>query len=238
MINPNNPYTNMQKRVYGSQSPWWSVHRRDPVVGTFDAHNKHSDYELLFKGIDTKELVALDFGCGPGRNIVKYAGRFRRIDGVDLDYANLLNAKSWADHNGLNGFKLYLCNGVDLGGIGNDEYDLVMTTITLQHICVHEIRQNYFREFCRVLKPGGRLSFQMGFGSPSPNAVSYYANHYEATATNRGCDTEVSDPDHLKEDLGKAGFDGFEYDLRPPGPGDYHPQWIFVRARSRAQEDR
>lgn len=29
-------------------------------------------------------LNVLDFGCGPGRNIVKYNKRFNRIDGVDI----------------------------------------------------------------------------------------------------------------------------------------------------------
>lgn len=231
---PENVYTQMQKRVYAWESQFWTVENRDAVVGTFDRHNKHPDYELLFKDMNTEDMVALDFGCGPGRNIVKYAGRFQRLDGVDLDAVNLNNAVRWAEHNKVSGYKLYLCNGVDLSCIGDAEYDLVISTIALQHICVYDIRLNYLKEFCRVLKPGGMVSFQMGFGSPSKNTVGYYDNKYDAKATNRGMDTEVAHPDQLKNDLEMVGFEGFEYDLRPPGPGDYHPQWIFVRAKKSA----
>ncbi len=230
-INPDNAYTQMQKNTYARLSKLWSLTHRDPVVGTFDAHNNHADYEFLFSGIDTQQKVALDFGCGPGRNIVQYARRFKRIDGVDIDYKNLLNARAWAEHNGVNGFKLFLCNGIDLSIIKDAEYDFVLSTIVLQHICVHDIRQNYFKEFYRVLKPDGQLSFQMGFGSPSPSTVGYFENRYDAQVTNRGLDTEVSDPEHLKVDLEKVGFQMFEYDIRPTGPGDWHPNWIFVRVR-------
>lgn len=228
-----NRYTDMQKSFYETMASSWNVTNRDPVVGSFDAHNNWSDYKFLFNDLsDLKEKRALDFGCGPGRNLVKYADKFNQIDGVDISIKNLENARVWIRENNHNpdNFVLYNCNGVDLAAVPSGTYDVVFSTICLQHICVHEIRYNYFKEFFRVLSPGGVFTAQMGYGSPSPYSVDYYDNHYAATGTNRTCDTQVKDPQQLKGDLDAIGFVDFEYTIRPCGPGDCHPAWIFFHA--------
>lgn len=231
MINPGNKYTQMQKRQYAAEATGWTPDARDPVVGSFDAHNRHEDYLLLFDGIDTSQMVCLDFGCGSGRNIVRFRGRFKRMDGVDLEPTLLEKAKQWAVLNGVSDAVFYPCNGVDISEVPSDSYDFVMSTICLQHICVHEIRFNYFREFFRVLRPGGWIAIQMGFGTEAAASVGYYDNFYDAVATNRGCDTRIEDADYLKKDLESVGFRGFRYHLRPPGPGDCHPNWIYFQAQ-------
>jgi hypothetical protein len=71
----------------------------------------------------------------------------------------------------------------------------------------------------------------MGFGENSPNTVDYYANHYEATSTNRGCDTNITDYRQIEKDLLDIGFKNFNYYIRPVGPGDCHPNWIFFNAQ-------
>lgn len=225
----------MQKNFYENAATEWNISNLDPVVGSFRAHNEWSDYdEFLFKDIDDLESKSvLDFGCGPGRNLVKYSTQFRRIDGVDIGEQNLNNARLWLRHNGkdLENHHLFLCNGYDLACIGNDSYDIVMSTICLQHICVYEIRFNYLKEFYRVLKPGGHITIQMGYGTPSPNTVDYYENFYNAQTTNRGCDTNISDYRQIEKDLGDIGFKNFHHYIRPAGPGDCHPHWIFFNAQ-------
>ncbi len=99
-----------------------------------------------------------------------------------------------------------------------------------QHICVHSIRVSIMRSMYDCLKPGGRLSLQMGYGVPSPQTVDYYADNVGAETTNRGCDTAVAQPEQPRADLDEIGFTNFEYWLRPTGPGDLHPQWIFFTA--------
>src|SRR3954469_16590240 len=99
------------------------------------------------------------------------AGRVHRIDDVDIAARNLENAKLWLAQHKVENSNLYLCNGLDLSAIDDNQYDLIISTICLQHICVHDIRLNYFKEFFRVLKPGGRVSLQMGYGVPSPMTV-------------------------------------------------------------------
>ncbi|AGE57559.1 SAM-dependent methyltransferase [Acanthocystis turfacea Chlorella virus NTS-1] len=232
-VDGNNKYTVMQRSAYENDANQWNINNLDPVVGSFNAHNDWSDYEFLFKDLDCEDKIVLDFGCGPGRNLVKYSERFKRVDGVDIAEKNLQNAVMWINHNNIDIQKhnLFLCNGVDLSNITDDEYDIVMSTICMQHICVHKIRYNYFKEFYRVLKPGGHITIQMGYGTPSPATVDYYDDYYDATSTNRGCDTNISDYSQLEKDLLEIGFKNFKYHIRPTGPGDHHPNWIFFNAQ-------
>jgi len=226
-----NAYTKMQQRQYDLEAANWSVQNRDPVVGSFDAHNAWSDYDnFLFKGIATTDKLALDFACGPGRNIVKFNSQFQRIDGADISDFNLKNAIKWCEYNEVSTPNLYKTNGYNLQEIKNEIYDVVFSTIAMQHICVYDIRYGLMSEFFRVLKPGGMVCIQMGYGNGHPSTVGYYENKYDATLTNSGLDTRVNSPDELRTDLEAIGFKSFDYDIRPTGPGDSHENWIFFRA--------
>lgn len=181
-------------------------------------------------------MKALDFATGPGRNIVKYANIFQSIDGVDIAQKNLDNARSWIGHNNLDisKHKLILCNGVDLSDISDNTYDVVFSTIAFQHICVYDIRYKYLTEIHRVLKNGGYITFQMGYGTPSKKTVGYYVNNYNALGTNRECDVAVSTPDEIKKDLESIGFENFQYKICKVGPGDWHPNWIYFNAQRKS----
>lgn len=226
LLDARNPYTEMQRGFYDSTAHVMNVenHMR---------HNGNRDYWDILVGdtaVGFRDKVGLDFGCGCGRNVQNLWMRFRRFDGTDISEGNLAFAAqnlaaAGAPHDA---YRLHLCNGVDLDGLPDDEYDFVMSTIVLQHIAVHEIRLSYFREFHRVLREGGLLSFQMGFGEGHGKA-HYYENAYHATATNSLHDTLVTDPGQLRGDLEAAGFTSFWYTLRPSFD-DGHPQWIFVKA--------
>jgi SAM-dependent methyltransferase len=223
----------MQVSLYETEASRWNLNNLDPVVGNFHAQNAWRDYDdFLFRDIegDLKTKTVLDFGCGPGRNLVKFNNLFKRIDGVDISRINLENAQVWAGYNNIATTSvLFLCNGVNLNGIQDQSYDIVMSTICMQHICVYTIRLNYLKEFYRVLKAGGRVTIQMGFGEKN-SACEYYDNKYDATATNGDCDTKVTDPAQLEQDLTSIGFTDFKYYIRPVGPGDYHENWIFFSA--------
>ena len=83
-----NEYTLMQKSFYDDEtiSP-------EDVVGSYGWHEKFPyESQLLFKRGDmrfplfesTKDKIALDFGCGPGRMVLRMSPLFERVDGVDL----------------------------------------------------------------------------------------------------------------------------------------------------------
>jgi ubiquinone/menaquinone biosynthesis C-methylase UbiE len=228
MVEIDNRYTQMQLNQYNAEANQWSEQNRDKVVGSFDLHNQWNDYEILFKRIEnTKDKLAIDFGCGPGRNLVRYNNTFKRLDGVDISPINIEKAKLYCFRNGIINNNFYVNNGIDLDVIESEQYDVVMSTITLQHICVYDIRKSLFKEFHRVLKSGGILTAQMGYGSPSPQTVEYYENYYDAEGTNRICDVCIESYKQLEDDLLEIGFTDFQYKITPVGPGDFHPNWIF-----------
>lgn len=230
----NNNYSQMQEGLYNALASEWSLENRDPVVGSFDAHNNWQDYEdYLWKDItDLKNKKVIDFGCGPGRNLVRWSSYIGKLDGVDISSINLDKAKVWISANGLNpdNFSLYKGEGTGISSVPSDSYDVVMSTIAMQHICVHDIRVNLFKEFHRVLKDSGKITIQMGFGPNHPRSVDYYENYYDANTSNGGMDTRIEDPNQLKEDLEKIGFKNFNFYIRPVGPGDSHNNWIFFNA--------
>jgi len=226
-----NSYLKMQKQNYDNDARAWNLSNKDPVVGSYRRQNEFSDYdEFLFPKIDTKDLISLEYGCGPGRNLIKFNKKFKRIDGVDIGQINLDNAKINLESEGITDYKLFLTSGDNIP-TEDSVYDIVFSVICLQHICVHDIRFKIMTDVYRVLNDEGYFCFQMGYGKERINSVSYYDNFYEATATNGLMDTRVEDASYLVNDLEKIGFKDITYVIRPVGPGDVHPNWIWVQAK-------
>lgn len=230
-------YAIMQKGYYNmvaTHTDYESDTKEEDVVGSYEEHNNWKDYDdFLMKYVNEacKEKYALDFACGPGRNILKYGENFKRLDGADIAEKNLENArKNFKFHNYTKSCELFLTNGKNLGNAQSNFYDLIFSTIAMQHICVWETRYTIISNMFKSLKIGGRISIQMGYGINSPNTVDYYENNYLALETNRGCDTRIESPEQVEKDLEKIGFSNFEYWIRPVGPGDLHPNWIFFTA--------
>jgi ubiquinone/menaquinone biosynthesis C-methylase UbiE len=238
-------YLKMQKDHYYKEANRWSLENKNPVVGGYEKHNKWKDYdEYLFKDFITNDLIALDYGTGPGRNIIKFRSRFKRIDGVDIGEKNIENAAINLKNSGIEDSNLYVCDGKSIP-TESEIYDVVFSVICFQHIACYDVRYSIFEEVYRVLKHGGYFCFQMGYGGRDENnsnyktytknnklfTADYYENATSAKTTNGFYDVSVTDPNQLKTDLLKIGFTDFKYDIRPTGPGDTHRNWIFVEAK-------
>lgn len=226
-------YLHMQRREYDTSAKSWSLTNRDPVVGFYDAHNACLDYDvLLFRNFETKGKVALEYGCGPGRNLIRYKNRFARIDGVDIGEINLEKAKINLAANDVTDYNLFLTPG-DSIPVADETYDVVFSVICLQHICCHIIRYNIMKDAYRVLKKGGYLCFQMGFGKKDENRVSaeYYEDAFNAKGTNSSHDVTIRNEDDLKNDLTKIGFRNYTSVIRPSNMEDQHTHWIWVQVQ-------
>ena len=185
----------------------------------------------MFKDFDTNGLVALEYGCGPGRNLVKFSNRFARIDGVDISDVNIDKAKINLEHNGISGSNLYVTSGDNLSMTEDNTYDVVFAVICFQHICSHEIRFSILKDIYRVLKPGGKLCFQMGYGGKEgiPTA-GYFDDVFDAASTNGHADVSITDESDIQKDLiEKIGYINYKSDIRETGPGDNHRNWIWIQ---------
>ena len=231
MLNPDNKYTKMQKKFYGKD--------RALAMASTDHghHNNNPDYwNILLEAVkghsgNWENKIALDFGCGTGRNITNLhrMAFWKRVDGVDISKDNIDLATKILIARNITEWGLYTNNGVDLQDLKSDEYDFVMSTIVLQHIAVYDIRFGLLKEIYRCMKKGAIFSFQMGFGDSEYAKADYYDNHYDAKGTNSKHDVKVTDPKQITNDLDKIGFTAHNYIVRPSF-SDGHDNWIFVTA--------
>lgn len=161
----------MQKSFYDDETI-----APENVVGSYGWHEKFPyESQLLFKRGDirlplfesTKDRVALDFGCGPGRMVSRMSGLFKRVDGVDISQRLLNKAKEMCPDS-----DFYLSSGTNLGSVPKNEYDFIFSTIAMQHIAVRSFRINLLKEMREALRVGGKINIQMAFNIDSPFTIN------------------------------------------------------------------
>ncbi len=217
-MNPHNDYTEMQTAQYAGGT---SNHLE---------HNENPDYwkYLLSQKCPKKQKYALDFGCGKGRNVQNMisTSTWERVDGADISKANIEHCKiEFPDS------KFYQNNGVDLREIPDNTYDFVMSTITLQHIPVYDIRHSLITEISRVMRTGAVFSFQMGCGRKiESHQAEYKDNNYGAKGTNSKVDVNIGNANDLVNHLEMVGFNDITFNIKPAFSDTQHKDWIYTRA--------
>lgn len=214
------------------QASGWSLTNRNPLVGWYDDHMADpNEKKYLFDAIPIKESdIALEYGCGPGRNMIKFKDLFARIDGADISKDILEKAPSNLEENKIPIPNLYLTNGHSLDIIKDNTYDVVFSIICMQHISCRDWRLDLYREFSRVLKPGGYFTFQMGYGPGHPISRDYFHN-YGPEDEEGHFDVRVENEEDLFRDLEANGFDTIKFTITEP-THDQHPYWIWVNCRN------
>ncbi len=223
-------YLQMQRTLYDTEAKNWNIYNLDVIVGSYHEHDNFADYDLyLFPNLDFTNKIALEYGCGTGRNLIKFANRFQRIDGTDISQECLNAAKINLESNNISIPNLYLSNGNNIPA-PNEAYDVIFAVICLQHICVHQIRYQIMQDVFRTLKSEGWFCFQMGFGG-RPNSVNYFENDYDAQTTNGGRDISIHNEQDLIADLESIGFKNYKSHLGSTGPNDEHKNWLWVQVQ-------
>ena len=153
---------------YASTDPFWAI-LTDPNrknggwdEETFFETGRQEISELMeylaTLGSGLARGSALDFGCGVGRLSRALAGYFDEVVGLDIAPTMIALARA---HNAHLGRCTFLENsGPDLAAVRGRNFDLIYSSITLQHMPPRYSRQ-YVRNLLELLAPGGQFVFQL-----------------------------------------------------------------------------
>jgi len=127
------------------------------AIGTVEVSAMMERFERLGHPQDRER--ALDFGCGVGRITRALAQHFDECVGVDISEDMVRRAEELnADVPGAS-FVVNVAN--DLARFDDASFDLVFSSIVLQHVPDRSTIESYIAEFCRVVRHGGLVMFQL-----------------------------------------------------------------------------
>jgi SAM-dependent methyltransferase len=147
--------------VLGAEDPLWAVR-----VEQGKRHGRWDEAQFLATGVaDVAERLrwleglgqptrfgsVLDFGCGAGRLSQALAEHADQVTGVDVSQPMLETARRLNQRPNVS---FVLNESADLAQFADGAYDLVFTSLVLQHL-PRRLLESYLAEFFRVLAPGG-----------------------------------------------------------------------------------
>ena len=173
--------------------------------GTHD-HDVSQNIDTLLSYLEGKPpATILDFGCGPGRDLVTFRDKGHRAVGLDGAEAFCTMARELSGQEVLHQDFLAL----DLPSAG---FDGIFANATLFHVPMCEI-DRVLSELFNSLKPRGVLFTSNPRG---PNIEQFNGERYGA----------YYDLEHWRVLLERAGFEELTHYYRPPGlPRDQQP-WL------------
>jgi len=223
------------------------------IVGNIEWHEEFPYEGYLFGELGTlkRSNRIIDFGCGPGRMIKRVNKLFDWVDGIDIsDYAI-----EWSKQQPeFEGNDFYISSGLDVGRAPENNYNIVFSTISMQHIPSRLIRRNIMRGMFNLLVKDGWITLQMAYHpdyeagkwSHDTEHATYEADFLGAAATNGHADVVINEPDLplLKQDIEDIGFSNVEFthvnveELYANLNGQSHApywarDWLFIRGQKK-----
>jgi SAM-dependent methyltransferase len=129
-------------------------------------------------GLPAHRERALDFGCGAGRLTRALATHFHVVVGVDISF-NMLQ-KAVELNREMPNCRFVLNAAPALGCLRDDAFDLVYTSIVLQHFPGQAAIVRAIGGLLQVLRPGGLLAFQLPGSIPLVNRIQPRRRLYRA----------------------------------------------------------
>jgi SAM-dependent methyltransferase len=169
---------NVQRQIRKTKQDWEDLAQLDAVwaINTHPAYRfGQGDMSAFFRkgeievaammahaerlGYPRHREAALDFGCGVGRLTRALSSYFQQCYGVDI--AQTMVEKARVLNSSYSNCTFAVNEGEDLNAIPDAYFDLVYTSIVLQHQATQDAVKRYIGEFLRVLKNDGVLVFQL-----------------------------------------------------------------------------
>ena len=118
-------------------------------------------------GLEFTGNKALDFGCGVGRLSSAMLAFVDEVIGVDISASMIEFGRQLHMEKPI---EFVLNKKDDLSCFADEEFDLIFSLITLQHM-PPKFAEKYILEFFRILRPGGLLVFQLPARSFTPETI-------------------------------------------------------------------
>jgi 2-polyprenyl-3-methyl-5-hydroxy-6-metoxy-1,4-benzoquinol methylase len=103
----------------------------------------------------------VDLGCGIGRFTFTFAEMSDYVLGVDISDEMIQKANILKAERGYTNVEFYCNDGFDLSFIPTESYDFAFSYTVLQHIPDKDIVFHYIKELARIVRPGGKVLFQV-----------------------------------------------------------------------------
>jgi ubiquinone/menaquinone biosynthesis C-methylase UbiE len=239
----------MRKHVDDQRDPWETLARKSPMWAACTKGKRHVDWQLdEFLATGDQEVswassvarerqiypirrsLAVDFGCGPGRLIGALRKKFGRVVGIDISLTMLSLAQSTHREDGVSFSE-------STKQLQSDSADLVYSTFVLQHLRQDQVDE-CFREFTRILHPGGLLIFQyparprwtlpgiafLLLPTTWLNAVQRHILHYPAIMP-----MSWMDPRRITRSAAACGLVIVEHRTGPVYSPNWKDLWYFAR---------
>ena len=147
----------------GRKGGRWDV---DEFLATGEAEVEHVVATASGLGRPARRERALDFGCGVGRLTRALGKRFRHALGLDISEGMVEQARRLNENVPACEFRVNAAP--DLGTLDGGSFDLVYSSIVLQHLPSAREIEGYVGEFLRVVRPDGVVVFGIPRHIPFP----------------------------------------------------------------------
>lgn len=153
-------YEERYRKVYEAGAAYWE----EPIVTEALA-------QFLYEFNPPKGLIAIDMGCGEGRDSIFLAEKGLNVTSIDVSQTAVKRAREWAKREGLP-IDFLIADVTNLP-MKDETFDLAINIACLQMIINQSARDRHLREAYRVLRSRG-VYFSCNIGGDEQVSVGEF----------------------------------------------------------------